>query len=211
MEQMQRKRFGAIVIGAALLPSLGSAQSPGDCVVSRLSGAEARVERAAAAPEVQVGLLLQPADRVSTGAGTRMTLTCDGGEVIMTVGPDTTLLMEDVLGPDEPPTVGLLQGIAGFLFNRSDRRGFEVRTPSAVAAVRSTEWAMWVTDGATATFVREGRVQVAAGDVAPVLQAGDGVEVSAQGTMGDVTRWAPGRVAEIDTRLGPDWRAGRSQ
>jgi ferric-dicitrate binding protein FerR (iron transport regulator) len=85
------------------------------------------------------------------------------------------------------------------------RRGFQIRTPHAIAAVRGTRWAVDVTAAKTSVFVVRGSVRVAARDARPAvtLRAGDGVDVAA-GDPGPlaVTRWKRPRIEALLSRLG---------
>ncbi len=84
-------------------------------------------------------------------------------------------------------------------------RGFQVRTPHAVAAVRGTSWAMDVTAGNTAVFVAQGVVSVRRAETTRggvTLRAGDGVDVQAGGGALQVKRWAPARASALLARFG---------
>ena len=84
-------------------------------------------------------------------------------------------------------------------------RGFQVRTPHAVAAVRGTTWAMDVTADNTAVFVEQGVVSVRRAETtrgAVTLQAGDGVDVKVGGGALQVKRWPPARASALLARFG---------
>lgn len=194
----------AAVFGVALCAAGAGAQDAPACAITRLAGSPAQVVRDGGAIPAAAGMSLRSGDRLITGAAALMTVTCDGGLAVM-VGPATTLDLDTVAPPGTPARAGLVEGAAGFLFNRSDRRGFEVVTPSAVAAVRGTEWAVRVTGSGTAVFVRDGTVAVAAGTGTAMLSAGQGIDVTAGGVSGPVEPWAPARIAALAALLGPDW------
>jgi ferric-dicitrate binding protein FerR (iron transport regulator) len=196
------------VAGAVLALSLtaptASAQQDDRCQVVRSSG-DVRLGRGATEVAAVPGQILARDDRLRTGSDGRATVRCGEG-LEMLVGPDTRIVLDRMMGPgDTFPGIGLLEGIAGFLMPRPRRGGFVVRTPSAVAAVRSTEWSIEVEDRATAAFVRQGRVEVATVGRVVLLTAGEGVDVTPRGIAGETKRWGAPRVEGLAGRLGPDW------
>ena len=190
---------------AAVIASSGAAlaQTDEQCQITRTT-AEPSPGDESGTPAV--GQLLSAGDRVSTNATGRATITCDTGLTI-TIGGDTVIILDRVMTPNRRGAgIRLLEGIAGFLLPQPRSGGFEVRTPSAVAAVRSTEWAIEVDQRATAAFVRDGAVTVTGSDCIVLLSPGEGVDVSATGNVGQVVEWGAGRVAGFNERLGPDWQ-----
>lgn len=192
------------------LASTGHAET---CSVSRLAGS------VAVAPGDGSGERpLQPDDIISagaivqTGSNARATLICAEGLTVV-LAPDTRLEIDRVLASASTGggwfgggQMRLMQGAAGFLLNRVGGGRFRVRTPDAVAAVRSTEWAMEVGAKGTAVFVREGAVRVSGGGGAEILGAADGIDIRRFGPIGPVKTWGAGRVAALDARIGPTWR-----
>jgi len=166
------------------------------------------VERGDVRGRVAAGVLVQNGDTIITRKRARVTIRCTEG-LVMVVGPETRIGLDRLLRPaDAPPSttgIDIFRGIVGFLRPGGRRDGFAVSTPSAVAAVRSTEWAIEVADQATAAFVREGAVSVRAANRAVVLSPGDGIDVSADGSGGPVRRWNQARIDGLSERLGPDW------
>jgi hypothetical protein len=104
----------------------------------------------------------------------------------------------------QPFGVSLLDGIVGFIF-KGTGGGVQVRTPSAVASVRSTEWAMRWSNGVSEVFTREGTVAVSANGGSVGLGPGDGVDVSGSGEFKPVVQWKPPRIARFGELLGADW------
>ena len=188
---------------AFVLPT--QAQPSGACSVQRVDGA-ALVSGGTAPPRpAQVGMVLAATDTVRTPVQARVTLACPNGLRVV-IGPDSELALEGVLaGTDRSLGLRLLEGITGFVFRGSSGDGVQVRTPSAVAAVRSTEWAMQVRNGATEVFTREGAVSVTGNGVSVRLGPGDGVDVTASGELRPVVQWRPPRIAQFVERLGADW------
>lgn len=181
------------------------AQSQGTCVVTRVEGQAVVSARGVDAQSAVIGLGLGLNAKLRTEVEARVTMSCSGGLEVV-VGPESEI---DVLGLLESDTrpfgLRLIGGIAGFLFSSEDGNGVQVRTPSAVAAVRSTEWAMRVEDRASAVFTRVGTVFVAADNTVTQLERGEGVDVSRSGEIAAATRWGRARIEEFDALLGAEW------
>jgi hypothetical protein len=179
------------------------AQPSGTCTVQRVEGAAVVSAGGAARRPVEPGLTLAPNDTLRTPSASRVTLDCPD-KLKVVVGPDSEVTVEGLLAGDVRPFgLRLLDGIAGFIFNGSS--GVQVRTPSAVAAVRSTEWAMRVNDGVSEVFTRTGTVTVTADGGSARLGPGDGIDVSDTGALKPVVQWRPPRIARFVELLGPDW------
>lgn len=154
----------------------------------------------------RIGEGIQNADRIVTGPESRMTITCDDSmRVVIAGGTDIDLGTLTGARESESYAAYLLRGLAGFILPIIGTRRFEVRTPSAVASVRSTEWLVEVADDATAVFVREGLVSVVAAQGGGLLEAGDGIDVTAAGIAGPVKEWGAARRDAIAARLGANW------
>ncbi len=196
----------------ALLASLliglvhpAAAQTSGTCIVKQVAGQASVSARGSGVRPAVIGLGLGRNAKLRTQAGGHVTMACSGGlEVI--VGPETEIDVIGLLDGDAQPFgLRLMNGIAGFLFSSDNQDGVQVRTPSAVAAVRSTQWAMRVEDRASAVFARSGTVFVVAESGDARLSPGEGVDVSPSGAMGPVVRWGQARIDRFDALLGPDW------
>lgn len=200
--------FAAALGLTALITASGTAeaQSQEQCQVSNTTAEPSPGSDPATAV---VGQLLNAGDRIRTNASGRATITCNTGLTI-TLGGDTVIVLDRLMTPNRRGAgIRLLEGIAGFLLPQPRSGGFEVRTPSAVAAVRSTEWAIDVDQRATAAFVRDGAVTITGADGNVLLTPGEGVDVDADGGVGSVVSWGEGRIAMFDQRLGPDWQTPR--
>lgn len=179
------------------------AQSSGTCLVQRVEGAAIVSTGGGAQRPAEAGLALGPNDTLRTPSASRVTLACTDNLKVV-VGPDSAITVEGLLdGGVRPFGLRLLDGIAGFLFKGSS--GVQVRTPSAVAAVRSTEWAMRVQNGVSEVFTRAGTVSVTGDGGSVQLGPGDGVDVSNSGEFKPVIQWRPPRIARFAELLGPDW------
>ena len=181
------------------------APDPGVCVVQHVDGITEVSERGANVRPATVGLGLGRNAILRTEAGARVTMSCSGGLKVV-LGPDSEVEVFGLLsGGSRPFGLRLIDGIAGFLFSSDAGNGVQVRTPSAVAAVRSTEWAMQVKDRASAVFTREGIVFVFADGGNERLNEGEGIDVEPSGAMGNVTVWGQARIDQFNALLGPDW------
>lgn len=148
------------------------------------------------------------ASKIVTDAESRVEITCSDG-VTLTIAPDTEVNLEELTAiatRQDNVVLQLIEGIVGLVAPERSFRVFEVRTPLAIASVRSTEWAVAHEGGESATFVRAGEVVVRAGGQRRVLRSGDGVDVSADGRAGPVRRWGAPRVARLNEALGFAWR-----
>ena len=184
------------------------AQTPvqGGCVILSVEGEAVVSAPGAGRRAAELGLGLGRNSTLRTEPEGRVTLQCDG-DLRVLVGPASELTVLRLL-EEVPQTFGmrLKRGIAGFLFNGGDDGGgVQVRTPSAVAAVRSTQWSMQVTDGASAVFARDGTVFIFGETGTVQLSPGDGVDVSAEGEVGPVVQWGQRRIDLLAELLGPDW------
>ncbi len=211
-ETLKRRRAGfaravalASILAAASGP--GAAQSADRCQVTQANG-RVIVERGDVRARVVAGVLVQNGDTIVTRRGARATIRCTDG-LSMVVGPQARVGLDRLLrAADAPPAmagVDVFRGLVGFLRPGGRRDGFAVRTPSAVAAVRSTEWTVEVADRATSAFVREGAVAIRAADRAVVLSSGDGIDVAADGAGGPVVQWGQSRIDGLSERLGSAW------
>ena len=142
--------------------------------------------------------LLQPA-----GMPARQIIRCgDGLSVQAAAGADYTLVDH---GRDGIPDSATLRGGALLVDAppRADRRGFQIHTPQAVAAVRGTEWAVDVAAGKTAVFVVTGQVSVRRPRGPAVsLGPGEGVDVEPGTAPLQVKRWPAERAASLLARFG---------
>jgi hypothetical protein len=175
------------------------------CLITTVSGSAVVSARGTGRQPAVPGLGLGRNATLRTAADARVEMTCPDGLAVV-VGPQSEITVAGYLeGAARPFGFRLMDGIAGFLFDREGGDGVQVRTPSAVAAVRSTEWAMRVEGRASAVFAREGVVLVQARTGSVSLRGGDGVDVTGCGTLGPVRRWGQARIDLFASLLGPGW------
>lgn len=200
-----KARFGrrfpllAAALAAVFLALPAQAQSGRSCGVALVQG-PVSVERGGKRQDVAVGAVLARGDRLVTGAQARAEIRCNDG-IRVNVGADTAVETATLVAnapAQQNVILRLLSGIVRVALPavRSWRR-FEVQTPTAVASVRSTDWIVQAqSTGATAVFVVDGQVLAAnrAGNVGAFLQAGDGIDFSADGSLQQSSRWGEARV-----------------
>src|SRR6056297_2828182 len=175
-----------------------AAQAPGQCVITQTEGEAVVSARGAGRQPAVVGLGLGTNATLRTRADARVVMECSGGLRVV-LGPDSRIRLSGLLqGAQAPLGLRLLDGIAGFLFDGDGSDSVQVRTPSAVAAVRSTEWALRVRGRACGVFARDGTVFVVADGGTVRLGPGDGVDVTRRGAVGDVVRWGQARIDLFD-------------
>lgn len=149
--------------------------------LSRLTGAVA-VLRNGAETAAGIGSDILVTDTVRTGTDGKAEVTFTDGSVL-TVGPDSEVAVS-FFAPDASESVALLDlisGIARMTVNKATAWGrFEVRTTTAVASVRGTEYLVEALPDKSSVFVAEGRVavssRVGAGTI--ILRQGQGVDVT---------------------------------
>lgn len=147
----------------------------------KATGAREAVARAPAA--------MAPGDKVHTGRGGRATVQFRDGSQVM-LGPFAIFTVEAET-PRET-TIFLEAGKLWAAVNKNARRRFSVRTPTAVAAVRGTEFSVEVrSERATAVEVFGGQVAVrGALGAESMVSASQRVDVT-DGRMGQVERFTP--------------------
>ena len=148
-----------------------------------------------------VGTGLHEGDRIRTDAGARAKLEFVDGAVVQ-LGENTDFVLEWTLYVPETGTQntlfrmtsGILRVIADLVLPRTT---FEVRTETAVASVRGTDWITEAAPGNTAIVALDGEVAVRSsnptitGEV--VLGPGEGTGVAADAVPNPVTVWGDAR------------------
>lgn len=195
------------IFGANLLAAPAQAQETqvvGD--IGRVVGSVTLLrgeERLDAGP----GTVVREGDGLITGARSKAEILCADGSTLV-VGPDSTLSMATFAA--EPGGTGLLDLISGILrvtlSGRTPWQYFEVRSATAVASVRSTDWVVDASRVKTGVFVIEGVVAVAsrqgaaqgAGEV--TLTAGQGTDVAFNALPQPPKKWGQARVDDVIAR-----------
>jgi|JI10StandDraft_1071094.scaffolds.fasta_scaffold196075_2 hypothetical protein len=199
-----RRQFISLSMAAVSVASVGlisrarkaSAQGAAVGRMSRVAG-EVSIQRGASTLSGAVDAPVEVTDRIRTGADSRAEITFSDNSV-MTVGPDSEVAIASFAPAAEESNavLDLLSGIVRVTVNAATDWGrFEVRTATAVASVRGTDYLVELTEKGSAVFVAEGRVavssRVGAGSV--VIREGQGVDVSAEYTPPVVKTWGAKR------------------
>jgi hypothetical protein len=197
-------RWLPILAGALVLAAQPAAAEQRTCEVAEVAG-DATVTHDGSLAAVAVGADLASSDVLQTGSSGRIDVACSDGTRV-TLGPDTQINLGSLVGEqDQNGSIGmsLHRGIARFLAPVRTWGTFNVFGPVAVASVRSTEWIMETPKQGTNVFVLDGVVAVQSkrGDNVH-LQPTYGVDVAADGTMGEPKKWGAKRVTDVLTRLG---------
>ena len=200
-------RMRAYVPAIWLALAAGGAAAAPFCAVTGLEGEAALVAAGGARVALTTRPLAPTDGAIETGAAARVRVTCDDGTIV-TVGPDSRVDLGDLLASaaDDPSlVVRLLEGIAGFVRPETAVARFEVETPAAVAAVRSTEWLVEHDDGASAVFVRLGQVAVSNATDTFLLETGEGITLTRTEVVRPVARWGQPRIDQSTGALGFAW------
>lgn len=172
--------------------------------ISRLSGA-ITILRDGVEKSATIGEKVLTSDRIQSGNDARAEVTFADGS-ILTIGPDSEVVIS-FFAPEAPDSLALLDviaGIARLTVNKATSWGrFDVRTTTAVASVRGTDYLVENTGLKTAIFVVEGRVAAAsrAGSGTVILRQGQGVDVTSEKKPLFVNIWSEERRNELLARV----------
>ncbi len=145
-------------------------------------------------------------DRVITSAEGRLEIACTDGSTIIVAAQTTVTLSEYTTSADGSGKTAVLDMVEGLVRVSLSRLGvwqrFEVTTPTAIAAVRSTEWIVEAAAGRSAVFVVHGRVEVVDRQLkgGVILDPGDGTDVRAGDAPTVAKRWGRKRVDDVLSR-----------
>lgn len=190
MALTKREFLLALPMVAAAFPVLGlawrrpaAAQDGVAGRVSRLAGTVTVVRQGSEAP-LGMAQEINVADTIRTTADSRAEVTFTDGS-ILTVGPNSEVAVSFFApeASESTAVLDLISGIARMTVNKATAWGrFEVRTTTAVASVRGTDYLVEALPEKSSVFVAEGRVavssRVGAGTV--VLREGQGVDVTGE-------------------------------
>lgn len=198
----------ALLLCLALLSSTAAAQTA--CEVVAVSGDAQRADGKALA----VGDRLDVGTQLRTGAGGRVRLRFTDGSVLVLADRSQLRIEAFQAPPGQPRSAEFLleMGLVGQRVAPSAQGSWKVRTPTAVTAVRGTEFSVEVADDrATAVHVKTGEV-----DVEPAGPQTRGIkprypvrlQKSLNGTQCDGSQcsaaaaWTVDRVQRLEQRLG---------
>lgn len=144
-------------------------------------------------------------DVIETGPDGKAMIALDDGSTLI-LGNNSRIQVRDfVSAPGERETSVLLEAARGVLrfaarVAADASTDIRVQAPTAFAAVRGTDWMMWVAPDATAVFVEDGSVAVM--NIGPnakqvVVQKGQGTDVAAGKAPTDPAPWSPDRKRDL--------------
>lgn len=172
--------------------------------IGRIAG-EVTLIRGTQSMPASSGMAVRQEDAVATGADGRVEVVFNDGS-ILALGSGTSVSIAAYAAPSSGAGRALLDLIDGILRlslapGRS-WRSFELRSATAVASVRSTDWIVDASRASTAVFVVEGRVAVdsRAGLGGIVLEAGQGTDVRAGEAPTAPKTWGQKRVDDVLAR-----------
>lgn len=203
---------GSLLFGLALDPAAaqGEAAAERGQAIARVLEKEGEVilRRAGAEEAAYLGSLLLAGDRIATGEEARVLIEFSDRS-LLALGSNTDIVLDDYSrSQGSGPLKGFLTLLAGImrmsLSQSTMAENFAIRTETAVASVRSTDWIVEVTESDTQVFVVSGVVRVADSENARGvdLKAGDGTSVAAGAAPKSPSVWGRPRVAKVLARTG---------
>lgn len=208
MRLLHRRSLAARIAAALLLAVLSRAGGADaqPLAIGEVSGLIGTATAGNGEPSraLEVGAALHAGDRVTTGAASRLEIRLSD-DSIMVIGESSRVQLKE-FAPRPGGGNALLKLLEGIL--RIDLapdslwRDFDVRTYTAVASVRSTEWVVEARPGRTAVFVVSGSVEVTdrLGRDGVRLDAGFGTDVPFGAPPGEPKRWGEARAAAAVAR-----------
>jgi hypothetical protein len=196
----------AMVAGLMLAVSPVHAQDKSGATLTAMVGNVSVVKGKAPAKKLEVNSALAVGDVVKTAPGAKAQLKLADGSVV-TIGENTELKITrfQVQGEERKGLLDLARGVARAVVTKmAPSSTFEIRTPTAVAAVRSTTWMLeYNAKGETEVFVGEGVVAVTSrgkqlGRV--VLEPGLGTTVAKDKAPIPPEVWAQPRALDMRQR-----------
>jgi hypothetical protein len=195
---------GLLAVLAGVLISAGPALAETrSCQIERVAGTASVTQDGTRSP-AKPGTVLGESDMIRTGDNGMVEVLCSD-ETKITIGAATELNLGSLVGEqgkDETIAMSLHRGIARFLAPVRTWGTFNVFGPAAVASVRSTEWVMETPKRGTNVLVLKGRVEVRAKTSEGwILGPTYGVDVTADGKMGEPKVWGEARVKKVLARV----------
>lgn len=197
--------FAVAIFVLVVLARVAHAQD--DAAIGRIGRVvgEVTLVRGAQSLPATPGTAVHQDDAVATGPDGRAEIVYEDGSTVV-LGSDTAVSIATFEAPAAGPGQALLDLIDGILrvtlSAGREWQGFEVRSATAVASVRSTDWIVDADRAATAVFVVDGRVAVdsRAGLGGIVLAAGEGTDVRAGEAPKAPKAWGQKRVDDVLAR-----------
>jgi hypothetical protein len=195
---------GLLAAMAGVLLSTGPALAETrSCQIERVAGTASVTQEGARSP-AKPGTALGESDMIRTGDNGMVEILCSD-QTKVTIGAQTELNLGSLVGEqgkNESIAMSLHRGIARFLAPVRTWGTFKVFGPAAVASVRSTEWIMETPKRGTNVLVLKGGVEVRSKTSDGwLLGPTYGVDVAADGTMGEPKIWGEARVKKALARV----------
>lgn len=163
------RRIGFVIAAACtlLIPQTARAEAASVAQVAEMIG-QASAEGEDGTRPLRLGSAVHSGETLRTGAHSRLKLLFDDRSVL-TLGPGTSLTIDSAVyrpnpDPERSSVFALASGYVRAIASRwafGGRQRFEVRTPTAVAGVRGTEFIVRLSEsGQTEVAVIEGSVDV---------------------------------------------------
>jgi hypothetical protein len=209
MKKLRRFVLGCLLAAILLPPGRAAAASPPIATVIALRGEVFR-EAGGNRQPLQLRDALRLDDTLVSEAGKAKLLLNDGS--IVSLGEHSRLMLVHYqsVANGRSTLLRLFDGVIRIFVNRATAGGaFEIRTETAVAAVRGTDWLMEAVPGRTGVAIISGVVAVSgvgaeASAVVLLQHPGDGVDVAKDKPPEAVHRWAPKRFQSVLARASFD-------
>lgn len=188
------------VLAMAVARMVGGDERPNFGEVVRLVGT-GNIIRASDVLPLAIGVALYQDDRLTTDADSRVEIKAVDGSILVIGGSSRVSLANFDTAAAEGGAAALIELFEGILrIDLSDDSAwdrFEVRTNTAIASVRSTQWIVEALPAKSAVFVVDGIVTVTdrIGRGAVELMAGDGTDIPFGAQPGAPKKWGKRRVA----------------
>lgn len=170
-----------MLLSASLALLLPAAAGPERALVRSLTGS-AEVVRGGKTEALRVGSFVNDSDRIRTGRQSQIVVLYKGIEIRLMPETDATLV--SLTTPGRPGSVQIQRGFGWFKVTGAND-GFQASTPSAIAAVRGTSFAVGHDAKGSTSCVCKGTVATrpAAGGTETPVSAGGSNEYSTAGQL----------------------------
>lgn len=206
-----RREALALAAGAASLLTAAGEAASASLEVGRVAILLGQAHRSTVGGPLalQAGAGVRQGDEIATGFDSRLELVFVDGSAL-TLGPDTRVVIKHY-APQDGAAQALLLLVAGIvkvtIGSGVTWQSFEVRSETAVASVRATQWIMEATPEGSAVLVLEGQVEVAALGAAvpppsPAPSRSDESPAQPSGSGADGVVLAPGEGTDVKPGAG---------